>query len=102
MSERSFEHDAAARRYRLLMSGRPTGFVEYDLIGHDAMLIKHTEVDPAYEGQGHGGALVRHVLEDARAQGKSVLPICPYTIAFIRRHPEYLNLVREDYRAVVG
>jgi predicted GNAT family acetyltransferase len=29
------------------------------------------------------------------------MPICPYAMAYIKRHPEYLDVVREDYRGAL-
>jgi predicted GNAT family acetyltransferase len=52
-----------------------------------------TEVPEALEGQGIGSALARGALDDVRAQGLQVIPLCPFVAAFIRRHPEYLDLV---------
>jgi predicted GNAT family acetyltransferase len=72
--------------------------MEVDPIAADGLLIKHTEVQPQHEGKGIAGALVRHVLEDARRQGRGVIPLCPYAAAYIKRHPEYLEYVRESYR----
>jgi predicted GNAT family acetyltransferase len=33
------------------------------------------------------------VLETARQQGLKVAPLCPYAAAYIRRHPEFGDLV---------
>lgn len=52
----------------------------------------HTEVDPAHEGQGIGGALVKATLDHARAQGRRVLPLCPFVSAWMTRHPDYDTL----------
>jgi predicted GNAT family acetyltransferase len=41
------------------------------------------------------------VLDDLRAFGMTVLPICPYAMAWIKRHHEYLDVVREDYRGAL-
>jgi len=94
-------NDTIAHRYRLLLDGQELGFAEYDPVGDLSILIKHTEVQPEFEGKGYASELVRRVLEDARQQGKTVLPICPYTMNFIRRHPEYLEVVRPDMRAAI-
>jgi hypothetical protein len=94
-------NDAAARRYRLEVDGEEVGHVEYDPIGADALLLKHTEVDPKHEGKGYGGKLVAGVLDDLRSRGMTVLPICPYASAWIKRHREYLDVVREDYRGAL-
>ena len=59
----------------------------------DILIIPHTEVPPAIEGQGYGSRLVRAVLEHVRAQGLRVIPACPFVRAYVRRHPEFSDLV---------
>ncbi|HJE61217.1 MAG TPA: N-acetyltransferase [Nocardiopsis listeri] len=79
-------------RYVITSDGEEAGFAEYILT--DTMItFTHTEVDPAFEGKGVGGTLVREALDDVRARGLSVLPMCPFVKAWIARHPEYTDLV---------
>ena len=40
--------------------------------------------------------LVSGVLDDIRARGLEVVPLCPFAAAYIRRHPEYADLVEDD------
>lgn len=101
MSDVSVVNDPAAGRYRLLLDGAEIGFLEYDPIGQVSILIKHAEVAAGHEGKGHGSTLVRHALDDIRTRNLSVVPICPYTLAFIRRHREYVDLVRADMRRTI-
>lgn len=93
-----FRLEKDGHRYSAWLAGNEVGHSEVDPIGQDALLIKHTEIDPGHEGKGFGGQLVRHMLEDAKRQGRSVIPICPYSAAWIRKHPEYLEYVRSDFR----
>lgn len=97
----AFAHDEAARRYRATLDGVEVAYIEIDPIGADSMLIKHTEVPPAHEGLGYGSSILRQFLDDMRAQGKTVVPICPFAAAFMKRHPEYMDLVRPSYRAAM-
>ena len=53
----------------------------------------HTGVPPAVEGRGIAADLVRVGLETARAWGWKVDPSCSYVSAYVRRHPEYADLV---------
>ena len=101
MTDTTLTHDAAAHRYRLTAAGEEVGYVEYDPIGATTLLVKHTEVAPAHEGKGYGSTLVRGMLDDVRSRKMNVIPICPYTMAWIRRHRDYLDVVREDYRAAM-
>jgi predicted GNAT family acetyltransferase len=59
----------------------------------------HTLIDPRFEGQGLASQLVRTALAQARSEGLSVLPFCPFVRSYIAGHTEYLDLVPEDMRA---
>ena len=98
MAEPRFHDDTARRRYQLLVGDDEIGFIEYDPVGATSILIKHTEVRSDHEGQGLGSRLVRSALDHIRAQGRTVIPTCPYALAYIRRHPEVHDLVQEDLR----
>ena len=77
------------------------GFAEYRPAGQ-ALMFSHTEIDPAHEGQGLGSRLVRGALDDARAQGREVVPMCPFVASYIREHREYVDLVQPGQRGVFG
>lgn len=62
------------------------------------IVYTHTEVPDGQEGEGIGSQLAKYELEYARAQEKIVLPLCPFIAAYIRRHPEYQDLVLPGYR----
>lgn len=66
------------------------------------MIIAHTEVDARREGEGIGSALVRGTLDHLRESGKTVIPTCPFTAAYIQRHPEYVDLVDPSLRSQFG
>lgn len=80
------EHRAERRRFEATLDGAH-GRIEYRL-DPGVMTVVHTEVDPALEGRGVAGALVRAALDFARAQGLKVDPECSYTRAYMERHPE--------------
>jgi len=81
--------------------GDDVAFAEYRMTGR-GVLFPHTEVPPAFEGKGVGGAIARAALDWARAQGQQVLPTCRFISAWIKRHPDYHDLVHPLYRAAVG
>jgi uncharacterized protein len=85
--------NAAARRYEISVDGRRAGFATYRL-GEDVVTFVHTEIDPEVGRKGLGTQLVREALDDARARGLAVRPLCPFVADFIERHPEYGDLVR--------
>ena len=59
----------------------------------DQLVVYHTEVPAALNGQGLGSALVAGVLDDARARGLKVVPRCSFVAAFFREHPEYRDVL---------
>jgi uncharacterized protein len=91
----------AASRYEVRVGGELAGFVEYQLRGPVISLI-HTEVDPRFQGAGLAGRLARFSLDDARNRQLAVLPFCPYILSWIKKHPEYTDLVPKDRRADFG
>jgi predicted GNAT family acetyltransferase len=78
-------------RYELRSGDELVGFIDYRVHG-DLIRLLHTEVLPAFNGQGHAGTLARSALDDARTRGRSVDPVCPYVAAYIDKHPEYADL----------
>jgi predicted GNAT family acetyltransferase len=85
-------------RYEVLADdGNVAGYVAYHRRA-DLIAFVHTEIDPAYEGQGLGSVLVKTVLDEAREQGMAVLPFCPFVRGYIERHEEYVDLEPPEYR----
>jgi hypothetical protein len=66
--------------------------LDYALRG-EVLDLYHAEVPPHLEGRGIASAITRAALEWARANGRKVRPSCPFVNAWIRRHPEYSDLV---------
>jgi predicted GNAT family acetyltransferase len=85
----------AELRYELLLDGRRIGEILYR-VEPGAVALVHTEIDPAYEGHGLATRLIEGALRDLRERGLRVIPICPLVIAYLRRHPEYADLVTDD------
>lgn len=85
-------HDADAHRFRLSLREGGEAYVEYASRGSDTLDLLHTVVPPAAQGQGHGSALVEHVFEYARAQGKTIIPTCPFVASWLDEHPAYRSL----------
>jgi len=81
----------ARNRYELALDGG-TAFVTYRRAPGVVTLL-HAEVPPELEGRGFGSAVVRGTLDLLRADGGKVVPVCPFIVAFIRRHPEYRDLL---------
>ena len=83
---------ADERRYEARVDGSLAGWVDYGRVG-TRLVALHTEVLPEFGGQGIASALVRRVLDDARAAGQTITPRCPFFVTHFQRHPEDRDLV---------
>jgi predicted GNAT family acetyltransferase len=72
--------------------GTLAGFAAYQL-APQVLVMTHTEVDHAFEGQGVATTLIRAALDDIRSRGLHVVPLCPFVATFLQRHPDYADLV---------
>lgn len=88
-------------RFELLVDGKLAGLEDYRL-GDGVISYVHTEVADAYEGQGLGSKIARAVLDSARDRGLSVIPTCPYIAGWIKKHPEYADLVHPDHKDLIA
>jgi predicted GNAT family acetyltransferase len=86
------------QRYDVFVDDQLAGYAAYRSTPGQ-LVFTHTKVDAAYEGHGVGSALARDALDDVRRRGLTVVPQCPFVSAYIRRHPDYLQLVDESERA---
>lgn len=60
------------------------------------IIFTHTGVPRPIGGQGVANKLVKTALDYAREKNLEVVPLCSYVSVFIRRHPEYRDLVSSD------
>lgn len=81
--------------YVIYVDGSPAGRAEY-LLRDGQKVFVHTEVDESHSGLGLASRLVRFALDDVRASGELLVPICPFVRTYIRRHPEYEDLVDHE------
>ena len=79
------------RRFELVENGL-TAFADYRIDG-DRVVIPHVEAPMPLRGTGAAGRLMAGLLDRVRAEGLKVVPVCPYAAAYIRRHPQYADLL---------
>ncbi|MBS1882034.1 MAG: N-acetyltransferase [Actinobacteria bacterium] len=84
------------KRFEVSVDGEHAGALVYRLRPGLIDLV-HTEVDERFGGRGLGGRLARFALEQARAAGLEVLPSCPFVSEWIKRHPDFEDLVPAGY-----
>lgn len=84
--------NGALSRFEIRLDGELVGLADY-FDDDGVRAFPHTEVDPVHRGRGLAGKLVGHALRETRSEGLAVDPVCPYVAAFIRRHPQYRDLL---------
>jgi hypothetical protein len=91
----AIEHEdrGSKGRYVIRGAGGAEAEMTYSNVSEQLFIIDHTEVPDAFRGQGAGLRLVTRAVEDARAAGKKIIPLCPFAAAQFRRHPEWADVL---------
>ena len=89
-----FEDRGSKGRYFLRSPAGDEAEMTFTTISDHQIIIDHTEVPDAFRGQGAGLRLVTRAVEDARAAGKKIIPLCPFAAAQFRRHPEWADVLK--------
>jgi len=77
---------SSLNRYEIRVDGELAGMAEYRP-GDGEITFTHTEVDPAYGGQGLGSKLVEYAVTDARSRGLEIIPLCPFVKEWVEENP---------------
>ena len=78
-------------RFELDVEGQ-TAFANYRLTPR-AVIITHTETPRNLRGRGIASELVKGALDMIRADGQKVIAGCGFVVDYLRKHPEYADLV---------
>ena len=65
------------------------------LLDGDTIVMTHVGVYPEHRGRGVAGKLVEIALKYAKENSLRVIPMCPYVAAYIRRHPQYMDIIKQ-------
>jgi predicted GNAT family acetyltransferase len=61
------------------------------------LFLLHTEVPEQFQGQGVGGRLVAAAVDQARTEGLTIVPWCPYARRWLKEHPDRVDGVNLDF-----
>lgn len=89
----AFRDNEERERFELDVDG-PIAFVTYRKI-EGAITLVHTEVPPELGGRGIGSKLGRATLDAVRAQGHKLSVECDFIRNFMRKSPEYNDLLAD-------
>ena len=81
-----------------MRDNRAAGRLELDEAGHTAfanyrraegtLIIDHVEAPPALRGTGAAARLMAAITQMAAAESVTIIPLCAYAAAWLRRHPD--------------
>jgi len=81
-----FSDNRALGRYELVEQDHIV-FADYRRDG-ERVFIDHVETPPALRGAGAAGRLMEAIAAAARLEGLTLVPICPYAVQWLARHPQ--------------
>lgn len=84
--------NAERARYELELDGTVIAILTYRRQGN-VLWLMHAEVDRALEGRGYASRLTQRALDAVRERGLRVRPVCGFVVSYIRRHPQYADLL---------
>ena len=100
MADVDVTNNTETHRFEVKLAGE-TAFAEYNLVEH-GIILPHTVVPEAFEGKGVASALATAALGYAREHGLKVIPTCPFMAGYIRKHPEWHDIVHDSFKAKLG
>ena len=91
LSDIQREVDGTKGRYILRQHGAAAEMT-YSILSPTRIIVDHTGVPNAMRGTGAGKALILRLVEDARAEGVTITPLCPFVRAQAAKHPEWSDV----------
>ena len=84
--------------YAAKVGDREVAGLTYDVASDDRLVLLAASVYPEFRKQGVATELIRRVLDDVRANGRTVTTVCPIVRTFIQHNPEYADLIDPSTR----
>jgi predicted GNAT family acetyltransferase len=89
------EKNGGGGAFKALYNDVVAGEMTYIWRDDDKMLIDHTGVDSAFEGQGIGKRLLMQVVDFARENSLKIIPVCPFVVALFHRIPSIRDVLAD-------
>lgn len=81
-------------RFEIYVDGELAGFTVYrDYPAGENRLFDHTVIKEAFQGQGLSKPLIKLAMDETRKDGRKVIPACSAVEGFIKKNPEYQDLL---------
>jgi predicted GNAT family acetyltransferase len=91
-------YDIELQRFELQTDGAALAFLSY-VQDRKRIDLDHTFVPDDLRGNGIAANLVRTALNVARQRNRKVIPRCSYVAGFIKRHPEFPDLLEPELQS---
>jgi phosphotransferase system enzyme I (PtsI) len=91
-------HNVKLQRFESQAGDAPLAFVSYTHEG-EHVILDHAFAPEELQGHGMAATLVRAALHEARQRHWRIVPRCPYVATFIKRNPDFADLVARPERA---
>ncbi len=88
------ENDTKGRAY-VGEASAPQAEMTYSKASDTLLIIDHTEVSESLRGQGVGRKLLDRLVEKARAQHLTILPLCPYAKSVFAKDPSIGDVLKK-------
>lgn len=96
MTSTRHEDNGTKGRFLLYVDDKAAGEMTYSRAGDHRIIIDHTEVDPAFSGQGLGKKLVQSAVDYARAESIRILPLCPFAKRTFEADPSIRDVLDQQ------
>ncbi|WP_113964636.1 GNAT family N-acetyltransferase [Mycobacterium shimoidei] len=92
--------DAQDNRFEVAVGDQVIGWQPYRRYRGNIVLMA-TQVDEQWRDRGVSSAMISGVLALIRKAGHTVIPRCKITADYILRHPEYRDMVPDQYQVLL-
>lgn len=81
-------------RYELHLADEVVGLATYDR-RDDVVTIPHVETAPRHRGNGFAAVLMSGIVDDVRARGLKIRPLCPYAAGYMHDDASTHDLIAD-------
>lgn len=82
------DSDTKARYVAIVTGVDGEGELTLSKVSETTVIADHTATPDSMRGMGVAKALVERLIEDARAAGQTIIPLCPFVKSYAQRHPD--------------
>lgn len=90
--ELTVRHEPSAQRFAVRLNNK-IAYLSYEKHSRKTLDYAHVYVPPEFRRQGIAARITKTALEYARKNGFLVIPSCSYVDYFLRKHPEYNDVI---------